>query len=66
MRRCGARGKVRKLHLALDLAQNPPYPRLRALDPALRLSNLRDFLPFRREQDFALWAEGLRLAGLPE
>jgi adenylate cyclase len=40
--------------------------RLRALDPALRLSNLRDFLPFRREQDFARWAEGLRLAGLPE
>ncbi|HEX6012020.1 MAG TPA: hypothetical protein VFY87_09525, partial [Geminicoccaceae bacterium] len=40
--------------------------RLRALDPALRLSNLRDFLPFRREQDFARWAEGLRRAGLPE
>ncbi len=40
--------------------------RLRALDPELRLSNLRAFLPFRREQDFARWAEGLRLAGLPE
>jgi hypothetical protein len=40
--------------------------RLRELDPTLRLSNLKGFLPFRRPQDFARWAEGLRLAGLPE
>ena len=40
--------------------------RLRALAPDLRQSNLRGFLPFRRPQDFARWAEGLRLAGLPE
>ena len=40
--------------------------RLRALDPALRLSNLKDLLPFRRPEDFARWAEGLRRAGLPE
>ena len=40
--------------------------RLRELDPTLRLGNLKDFLPFRRPQDFARWAEGLRLAGLPE
>ena len=39
--------------------------RLRELDPALRLGNLKDFLPFRRPEDFARWAEGLRLAGLP-
>jgi adenylate cyclase len=40
--------------------------RLRLLDPALRLSNLKDVFPFERPQDFARWAEGLRLAGLPE
>jgi TolB-like protein len=40
--------------------------RLRQLDPALRLSNLKDLLPFRRPQDFDRWAEGLRKAGLPE
>ena len=40
--------------------------RLREIDPALRLSNLHELLPFRRPEDFARWAEGLRLAGLPE
>jgi TolB-like protein/class 3 adenylate cyclase len=40
--------------------------RLRQLNPALRLSNLEDLLPFRRPQDFDRWAEGLQKAGLPE
>ncbi len=40
--------------------------RLRHLNPELRLSNLKDLLPFGRQQDFDLWAEGLRRAGLPE
>ena len=40
--------------------------RLRDLEPALRLSRLRGFLPFRRPEHFARWAAGLRLAGLPE
>src|SRR5262249_51898354 len=39
---------------------------LRALDPALRISNLRQLTPFARAEDFDRWAEGLRLAGLPE
>jgi TolB-like protein/Tfp pilus assembly protein PilF len=39
---------------------------LRQLDPALRLSNLKDWLPFQRPEDFATFAEGLRMAGLPE
>ncbi|HET6521695.1 MAG TPA: hypothetical protein VFG47_18020 [Geminicoccaceae bacterium] len=39
---------------------------LRDIDPALRLGNLKELLPFRRPEDFARWAEGLRLAGLPE
>jgi TolB-like protein len=40
--------------------------RLRQLDPALRISNLKDRYPLRRPEDFARWAEGLRRAGLPE
>jgi tetratricopeptide (TPR) repeat protein len=40
--------------------------RLRQINPALRLSNLKDALPIRRPQDFDRWAEGLRKAGLPE
>ena len=39
---------------------------LRTLDPMLRVSNLADWLPIRREQDFATFADGLRKAGLPE
>jgi TolB-like protein len=41
--------------------------RLRELDPALRVSNLRDRLgPYRREEYVANLEEGLRRAGLPE
>jgi TolB-like protein/DNA-binding SARP family transcriptional activator len=41
--------------------------RLRQLDPALRISNLRDILgPYRRPEDTARYEEGLRKAGLPE
>jgi TolB-like protein len=39
---------------------------LRQLDPALRISNLKDWLPIRRPEDFATFADGLRRAGLPE
>jgi hypothetical protein len=39
---------------------------LRQLDPALRLSNLKNLHPFRWPEDSARWAEGLRKAGLPE
>jgi TolB-like protein/class 3 adenylate cyclase len=39
---------------------------VREIDPALRLSNLKDLILFRRPEDFARWAEGLRKAGLPE
>ena len=35
-------------------------------DPDLRASNLRDLAPFRRAEDFATFAKGLRKAGLPE
>ncbi|MET0718189.1 MAG: winged helix-turn-helix domain-containing tetratricopeptide repeat protein [Pseudoxanthomonas sp.] len=40
--------------------------RLRALNPSLSLSNLKDWLPIHRAQDQARFADGLRLAGLPE
>lgn len=39
---------------------------LRRLDPALRPSNLRDYLPIRRPQDLAVLSDGLRKAGLPD
>jgi hypothetical protein len=39
---------------------------LRELDPALRISNLKDWLPIHRPEDLATFADGLRRAGLPE
>jgi TolB-like protein len=39
---------------------------LRQLDPALRIVNIKDWLPLRRPQDLATLADGLRKAGLPE
>jgi TolB-like protein/tetratricopeptide (TPR) repeat protein len=39
--------------------------RLRWVDPALRISNLEDMATFRRD-DLGKFAEGLRIAGLPE
>ena len=40
--------------------------RLRQIDPELCLSNLALWIPLRRPEDAARWAEGLRRAGLPE
>jgi len=40
--------------------------RLRELDPALRVSNLKDQIPLRRGDDLSRYEEGLRRAGLPE
>ena len=40
--------------------------RVRQLDPTLRISNLKDVFPIRRPEDFAKWAESMRMAGLPE
>lgn len=40
--------------------------RLHELDPTLRISNLKDWLPIQRPQDRARFADGLRRAGLPE
>lgn len=40
--------------------------RLLELDPSLRVSRLRDWLPIQRAEDVQRFAEGLRLAGVPE
>lgn len=39
---------------------------VRRLDPGLRLATLDDMLHFQRPEDAALFADGLRKAGLPE
>ena len=39
---------------------------VRRLDPALRLSSLRDWVLLRRSEDVDMLADGLRKAGLPE
>ena len=36
------------------------------LNPALRISNLKELVPACRPEDFAKFAEGLRRAGMPE
>jgi adenylate cyclase len=41
-------------------------PQILALSPSYRLSRIKERVPFRRPQDFALFTEGLRLAGLPK
>jgi TolB-like protein/Tfp pilus assembly protein PilF len=40
--------------------------RLREIDPALRVSDLKDLPPLRRPGDIARYVEGMRKAGLPE
>lgn len=40
--------------------------RLRDLNPTLRISNLKSFMPIFRTQGFEQWSEGLRRAGLSE
>ncbi|WP_150806533.1 winged helix-turn-helix domain-containing tetratricopeptide repeat protein [Pseudomonas fluorescens] len=49
----------------MDKAQQA-MQRLRELDPALRVSKLKDWLPIQQPEDLARFADGLRLAGLPE
>ena len=39
---------------------------LRRLDPSLRVSGLAHWLPIHRPEDLAIFADGLRRAGLPE
>jgi TolB-like protein/tetratricopeptide (TPR) repeat protein len=49
----------------MDEAQRA-MQQVRALDPALRISTIKDWLPFHRPDDLAMFSDGLRRAGLPE
>ena len=40
--------------------------RIHGIDPMLRVSRLRDWLPIHREEDLSRLADGLRRAGLPD
>ena len=40
--------------------------RVREVDPALRVSNLKELFPINRPEHFVRWAEGLSKAGLPD
>jgi TolB-like protein/class 3 adenylate cyclase len=51
-----SRSEAARKSLELTLQQNP----------GLRISNLRDLASFRRDEDLALFTDGLRAAGLPE
>jgi hypothetical protein len=51
-------GRMNEAQTAMD--------HLRQLDPKLRISSIQDWLPFKRPEDLAMFADGLRRAGLPE
>jgi TolB-like protein len=51
-------GRLEQARRAMD--------QLRELDPTLRISNLKDWLPIHRREDLSVFADGLRKAGLPE
>lgn len=44
----------------------PREHRMLRLHPAMRLSNLKEYIPTRRPEDLEVAARYLRLAGLPE
>jgi TolB-like protein/class 3 adenylate cyclase len=62
---------IRELAAANALAGRLPdahraMARLRQLDPARRVSTVKDWIPLRRPEDLERLQEGLRQAGLPE
>jgi adenylate cyclase len=62
---------IRELAAASALAGRIPeaqkaMARLRQLDPARRVSTVKDWVPLRKPDDLRNLEEGLRLAGLPE
>ena len=64
-RRCGYRCQQR-LAGRLEEARKP-VARALELDPKMRISNLKERMgAFPRPEDYAKYAEGLRIAGLPE
>jgi TolB-like protein len=62
---------IRELAAASALAGQIPkmqkaLAQLRQIDPAVRVSAVKDWVPLRRADDLARMQEGLRKAGLPE
>jgi TolB-like protein/class 3 adenylate cyclase len=62
---------IRELAAANALAGRVPEAQkamanLRKIDPAMRVSNVKDWVPLRRPSDLKRLEEGLRIAGLPE
>ena len=62
---------IRELGAANALAGRLPEAQkamahLRAVDPAMRVSTVKDWVPLRRSDDLAKLEDGLRKAGLPE
>jgi tetratricopeptide (TPR) repeat protein len=62
---------IRDLAAATALAGRLPearkaMARLREVDPTMRVSTIKDWVPFRRPDDLARLEDGLRKAGLPE
>jgi TolB-like protein/class 3 adenylate cyclase len=62
---------LRELAAASALAGRLPEARsamthLREIDPVMRVSNVKDWVPLRRPDDLKRLQEGLRIAGLPE
>jgi hypothetical protein len=55
----------RRLCVRLGEAQSLAS-RLRSLDPTLHVANLRERLPFSRQEYLAPYEEGLRLAGMSD
>jgi TolB-like protein/class 3 adenylate cyclase len=62
---------IRELAAANALAGRVPeaqkaMAQLRKIDPAMRVSNVKEWVPLRRPDDLKRLEEGLRMAGLPE
>ena len=62
---------IRELAAASALAGQLPEAQkamahLRQIDPAMRVSTVKDWVPLRRPDDLKRLQEGLRQAGLPE
>jgi hypothetical protein len=54
------------MHLGRDEESKAAMAELLKFAPELPVSNLRSKMPNLREEDYVRFAEGLRLAGLPE
>jgi tetratricopeptide (TPR) repeat protein len=42
------------------------FSRLLKIDADMRLSHLKEWLPFRRQEDVAMYIAGMRKSGMPE